>query len=762
MLTEIHIADVASYTPNGQSLTALKANNFIFGTNGSGKTTISRLIADPTSYPKSSIVWAKGAELNRLVYNRDFAERSYAPQMPGIFTLGQAEKEQIEAIAAKRAEVDVFRRDIDNLNAVLNGADQASGKRGELRDARRGFEDVCWGVKAQHEPHFQAAFEGARNAKAKFCDRLLAELKSNTGGVHSIEDLKKRALTVFASGITELAPLPNLSGADLIGLEGEPVLQKKIVGKEDIDIAALIRRLGNSDWVRHGLTYVNDAGAQCPFCQQDIDKALLAQLNSYFDEAYLADIGAIDRVRDSYSALRAALLERLREIQGRQSAHLDAEAFGVLVDRLEARLDINTRILERKRRESSVAVALEPIAEFVEPLIAAVAKANADIATHNALVANLGRARDALVADIWKCVLDGAAAEIGAYSQKADGLEKAIAGIGARIEGLTAQHAGASAALAELEKKVTSVEPVVTEINAILASFGFNNFRLRSAGEQKHLYEIVRADGTDATNTLSEGERSFILFLYFYHLIEGSTTTTGMNADRVVVFDDPVSSLDSDVLFIVSSLIKKVMAQAALGNSAIKQVFLLTHNIYFHKEASFNPRRSGGCLAEETFWVVRKLNDNSVVVGHDTNPIKTSYELMWHEVRNPQQSALTLQNTLRRIIEHYFQILGNTDKDKVIEKFEGRDKQICASLYAWVNDGSHNFQDDLYVSSDAGVAERFLDVFRRIFEVTEHTAHYNMMMGAEALAKQAIVQDNAAPAKDAPEPADPVQRAGQS
>jgi wobble nucleotide-excising tRNase len=216
-----------------------------------------------------------------------------------------------------------------------------------------------------------------------------------------------------------------------------------------------------------------------------------------------------------------------------------------------------------------------------------------------------------------------------------------------------------------------------------------------------------------------------------------------LNAERVIVFDDPVSSLDSDVLFIVSALIKRVLDEACRGDGFIKQVFVMTHNIYFHKEVSFDPKRGKECRSHETFWIVRKLNDESVVVGHNYNPISTSYELLWQEVRSPDRSKITLQNTLRRILENYFKILGNLDKDVIVELFEGRDQQICGSLFSWVNDGSHSFNDDLYISADDAVIARYLDVFRRIFEVTRHQAHYEMMMGAEALAAAASANADA-------------------
>ena len=43
---------------------------------------------------------------------------------------------------------------------------------------------------------------------------------------------------------------------------------------------------------------------------------------------------------------------------------------------------------------------------------------------------------------------------------------------------------------------------------------GFRSFSL-SLAEDKISYKIIRSDGSDAKNTLSEGEKSFITFLYF-------------------------------------------------------------------------------------------------------------------------------------------------------------------------------------------------------------------------------------------------------
>lgn len=97
----------------------------------------------------------------------------------------------------------------------------------------------------------------------------------------------------------------------------------------------------------------------------------------------------------------------------------------------------------------------------------------------------------------------------------------------------------------------------------------------------------------------------------------------------------------------------------------IKQLFILTHNVYFHKEITFNSdRRKNEAMKDETFWIVRKSGSSSMLKNYLSNPVETSYGLLWSEIRHQDRSNLTIQNTLRRILENYFQILGGLKKIK--------------------------------------------------------------------------------------------------
>src|SRR5579871_613206 len=123
MLREIHIAQKATFAAEPQVMNDLRALNFVFGANGSGKTTISRVIADPDRYDKCKLVWEGGRELERLVYNTDFVTKNFASTMPGIFTLGEAEVETLNTIRQTKETIDALEHDLAALRASLGPLD---------------------------------------------------------------------------------------------------------------------------------------------------------------------------------------------------------------------------------------------------------------------------------------------------------------------------------------------------------------------------------------------------------------------------------------------------------------------------------------------------------------------------------------------------------------------------------------------------------------------------------------------------------------
>ena len=86
-----------------------------------------------------------------------------------------------------------------------------------------------------------------------------------------------------------------------------------------------------------------------------------------------------------------------------------------------------------------------------------------------------------------------------------------------------------------------------------------------------------------------------------------------------------------------------------------------------------------------------------------------------------------IENTLRRILEHYFTILGAIDYKNLCEHFDGPDKVMCNSLFSWVNAGSHSALDDAYITPSDAMVRNALRVFKEIFVKSGNSAHYEMM-----------------------------------
>lgn len=729
MIEQITIASTPPFTATGPTCLSLRRLNYLFGTNGVGKTTISRIIANPGAYPACSLTWSNGVPLQTLVLNRDFVERSFR-QMAGIFTLGEEQSDTQQKIEAARAQRESAQTQKNTLRQTLEGDDGQGGKRGELASLESAIRDTCWRMKVKYDGVFKGPFTGVRDKAQKFTDRVFSEQATNAAALKSYDDLAARAATVFGDTPARADRLTVIDASSLLAHETNPILSKKVIGKQDVDIAAMIERLNNSDWVRQGREFYRQNDATCPFCQQSTEPAFAASLEAYFDETYGQDKQAIDGLVAAYAADASAVQGAIDKVIAAPGQFLDVGKLGAMKSTLDEAVRGNRLLLEEKRRSPSVEQSLRPLTDLIQSINSLIGAANGAADKHNAMVDNLAGERRTLTTEVWRFILNELDAEIKAYTSKKTGLDRAITSLTQQMS--TAQEAirQAGEEIRQLERRTTSVQPTVDAINTTLKSFGYTNFSLATS-EDGQFYQLLRANGEVATETLSEGERTFVVFLYFYHLIRGSYSADGMTRDRIVVFDDPVSSLDSNILFIVSSLVRGLCDEARQGVGTVRQVLVLTHNLYFHKEVAFERPKKGNNPHQRTFMVLRKRGGEHVVDVHAENPIKTSYEFLWDEVRRADPAHGGIENTLRRILENYFKILGDIDLDELHDKFVGEDKLICKSLLSWVNAGSHFVDDPLFVSHGDVAHETFLRIFKEIFVKMEHEGHYRMMMRSD-------------------------------
>lgn len=732
MIESIEIKNIATFDETGIQINELKKVNFIYGVNGSGKTTITKFLynqEDP-KFEDSSLKWANGLAINTLVYNKDFRERNFGKgSIDGVFTLGQATKEQTEEIEKKKIELQELKNNGIQKKSTL---DKQIETKKELENQFK--EDVWVSIYKKHENTFKEAFKGVMQ-KEPFKNRILEEYENNTAELKTLDYLLEKAATIFGKAPQAMNLLPEIEFSRLLEIENDKIWEKKIIGKSDVDIAKLIQKLNLNDWVNEGRSYIQENDQTCPFCQQaTITEDFKNKLEKYFDKEFIADTELVKTNSEEYIRLLQNLTNELSQIEANEKANqtskLKMESFTALLKTIENQFITNKEILNNKIKEPSRSFELIKVKEQLEKIQQLITATNEEIKKHNQIVLNYSTERLRLVHDIWKFITEENKPEIESFVKHNSGLQKGIFAISKIVEKLRLDYKALDVEIKKLAKNITSIQPSVDEINRILKLFGFLNFEIIPSKTGVNQYQILREDGTLAEATLSEGEITFITFLYFLQLAKGGTTEDNITEERVLVIDDPISSLDSNVLFIVSTLLKEIIKSIKKDEGIIRQLILLTHNVYFHKEVSFIDGRikeSGDTF----FWILRRNDNISTIECFELkNPIQNSYELLWQELKiRDNTSIITTQNVMRRIIENYFKILGKYGDDELINKFENRQEQeICRSLICWINDGSHGIPDDLFIEHQQNMIEIYHKVFKSIFKETGHIEHYKMMM----------------------------------
>ncbi len=620
-------------------------------------------------FANSKIAWYNNESLKIEVYNKQFKEEQFRnSQVKGIFTLGKKTNENLEKIESKKESINK-----ENEKKIKN-----------------------------------------KESLKKITQEKEKEEKDFIDGENQTE------LALLECDLT-----------DFDSIENHSIWEQKIVGSGGVAIADLIKKLSNEDWVAQGREYVKD-NSICPFCQKEtITEEFKKQLESYFDTSYQESTDTIKKMKEDYTNKTDEALERLNEVIKTEQNKLDTENLKRIIETLRSKINANQQKMLDKGKEMSRSFKLDNTKNEIDAIKDLIAKANEQIANYNEMIKDIEKQKKSCKEQTWKFLINEFKSDIQEYNKKYCGLEKGINNLEKAISENQEKIKKLENEIKELEKNMVSIKPIVNEINTLLKEYGFTNFSLACTEDEK-FYRIQREDGQLVGETLSEGEATFITFLYYYHLAKGSLKENDISKNKVLVIDDPISSLDSNILFIVSVLVKDLMKEAMEEKTNIKQVIILTHNTYFYKEITLecDLKRYQG---KYSFWIIKKDNNVSKIKDYKENPIKNSYELLWQEVKQAKEnnaSWVSLQNVMRRIIEYYFRILGGfKHNDSLSECFENiEEKRVCNSFISWFNDGSHGISDDLFVQSQDTSIETYLKVFEKIFKETGHEAHYKMMM----------------------------------
>lgn len=716
MINRILLRNVSSYPPTSAvTIAPLKRVSVFYGQNGTGKTTISNYLQAPTD-ARFNQCQLDPVKFDReiLVYNHIFMEKNFheAASQPGVFTLNEGNIEADKAIAA--AEVA-----INSLTVTLD-AHMAAGTQAKAAQeaARVTLKDNVWQHKGPFDNSALAYCFSRLNTKDRLLDAIYQVALAST--TDTTEGLLAEAAQLQSASDVELPGIPRLrfQGA---GMEADPILTEVITGTGDSYLLALIQELGNSDWVKQALRFESHSKGQCPLCQQPLPENFYAEVHKVFDQTYEKRLTALTTLQLQYTGA----VEQFLSQSG--APVYDVESIQIHVANLRAVFQKNIQAIAAKVASPSTVVTLDATDTMLTSLNDAISVEQQKIDEINAKIKHKQAHLESIKNRFWVwfrnvCDPHLAAFETGdrLLTQKRqaarDGIFLVRADIAAQRDIITASRAA-----------TTNVDQSVVSINQWLRILGLKGFELTKEEGPVPQYRLQRPAQNDGVfKTLSEGEKTLISFLYFLEVCNGELNAAGgsLKSDRIIVIDDPISSLSHNYVYDIASLIRR---QVLHPKTRFKQVIILTHNLFFFHEMHKLLKED----KEDSLALFRITKaDYSTVVSMSESEIQNDYQVFWQTLKdalNGSVSSNVIPNIMRNILEHYFTFVHQEDSlRKALLELSDENPQFRA-LYRYVNRESHADSVNL---TDFGEIDPivFVERFKEVFTKTNFEAHFDKMM----------------------------------
>lgn len=731
MIETLELNGLPSFASGSAPIEPLATLSFIYGANGAGKSSIARRLY-------STIGPGTTAEL----YNKDFVENLLLPDndIPGVFVIRDGDSQtqtRIEELTGKPergqsiGSAGAIARAQKNVIKLENSIKAEQEK---LKAAENELKKEAWSHRKALDDSLQSCFTGYLNDSTKHLEKVL-ELRQSEATPNSrpIEELasESKILKSESPRLRERLPSPQHT-SPLTEAEIE-TLQTPINTRSETTFAEFIDRIGAIDWIRHGTHYLQSAKGDCPFCQRPLPVDFTENLDDLFDTLYFSEIDSVKSILRK-EQLQLASIETFKQ-ELLSSSLSSREQIFAEIQAIESINASRIQLVQNKVEHPTKRVELPSFADHESRLRDLIEEENSEIDRQNKLVEDKKAALSNLRDEVWNHYIhEDLSTELAKYDGATDSPRRALSGLEPKLREARTRLNEYRTELEQLRRQLTSSLPTIDSINRTLISLGFLSFSISQLGNED-TYELTRADGSSARSTLSEGERSLISFLYFFHKLKELDKDATSGEPIIAIIDDPVSSLDGEALFVINLLLRELFEACVSGPGRLEQIVLLTHNAYFYKEADFTPKgmRSG----HRSYFILRKGSDGKTTAHHyDKCPIKSNYAQLWDEVKlaaieGGSQHTASLPNAMRRIIENYFHITGGLDTDKILSRIPEGERWACNTLLSWYNDGSHAAPWDVdYASIAAGVTP-YLSAFKAIFVAAEHESHYAMMMKSD-------------------------------
>lgn len=735
MIQKITLKNVHKCYKNETSLETTQRVTLLYGLNGAGKSTLSNFLQNPEDdmYKECSLTPPLSVDDDVLVYNAKYIEDVFysSPGLPGIFTLSKGNKDAKESI--DRANVKLRNNNIE----IEKKRNDLAARKAEFDSKVAHAKGVVWRVKQEYsggDRVLEPCLSGHKSSKDELFSFVCGLKKPDGAPKKNIEIIKKE-MSLLAGAVQKLDPLPILTpGFDK--LETSELLGKEIVGSSNSTFSDLIKKLGNSDWVQNGLIYLDADVMQCPFCQQSFDDEkrkdhIIEELKNCFDQSYAKDVASLKNVYGQYLAEIGKIVP-LTAFDSNELLSGLKDKYDSAIQKLMRVVNENEEKLRRKCEHPSTCYVLESSKPYVSSVNEIISEANQLIAEHNDKIDR----RDETIEQYKKLFWDNVRFE---YDQTIDQYkneeklfhdeEKRIMDEIAVLENANTELKGE---IVRCRKNVTNIDDAVENINNNLVEIGIDGFCIKK--HEDDTYRISRGEDEEkgiVFKSLSEGEKTVISFLYFVEECKGMKSEQEQMKKKIVVIDDPVSSLSHIYIFNIGTLIKKEFLQS----EKFEQVFVLTHSLYFFYELAKQPRRDMEKLKPEEqekeqkkayqLYRLVKYRTGSCFEPMKYGEVQNDYQMYWNIVKRGD-NPVVIANCMRNIIDAFFAFVEKKDYGSVFQKNELSGNKY-QSFCRFMNRESHSDGQNIFDLKEYDY-EAYKEALGLVFRLSGYEEHYKAMM----------------------------------
>lgn len=722
MISKIVLNGVASYKKEAVLDTDKKVN-LLYGLNGTGKSTFSEFLYDRKGARFSQCsIEGLGENDTVLVYSQKFVQDIfYEPEgIHGIFTLSKGNANAQKVIDIASAEVKKLTEQKRKIEEEKTKNEQKY--LGEIEE----YKKQVWKIKTEYtggDRVLEFCLDGLKGNKDTLFKHIISLEKPEGELDYSVDDLKKAAQQL--QGEAQSRQLLSKVLINVGDIEQSELLSKVIVGNKNSSVASLIETLGNSDWVNTGIKYVHIDGEKgvCPFCQQKtITQNFLEQINAYFDESYNRDKSQIEQMISRYDAEIKKATDFFNAIKDDSFLEKNKAEIESLSANLISVSEHNLNTLREKAKTPSIQVSLQPINEIIESINSIIENANNEITLYNQRIADKKGFKSKIKDSFWYLMRKEYNSVIELYAANKKVYEQSVENVQKELQTKTSEINTNTALIEENRKKTVNIDEAVENIKNGLIDIGITDFTIEKYSEEEALYRLKRENlDEDVFKTLSEGEKMVISFLYFIELCKGESTAEKASNNKIVVIDDPISSLSHIYVFNIGRLIHNEF----LRTKKYDQLFILTHSLYFFYELT-NTNHKERKETQKLFRICKNI-ESSYFENMKYEDIQNDYQAYWHIIKDEKQAPALIANCMRNVMEYFFNFVEKQDFAQVFQRPELQENRYMA-FNRYMNRESHSKGQNIFDIKEFNY-DSFREAFKKVFETEGYIDHYNKMMG---------------------------------